>query len=259
MLRAKILFALAIMLSIGLAAQPALAQRRAGPGPQHFNAPQAAQRRQNARAARANRFQAAHPNAQATGRPSTQNGQRAQENGTAGNQHPGQPPYGNNFHPPANAGGTGQNGEQNGRSAANLPPAWGQRLHNMSPQQQDRFLQNNERFKSLPPEQQRQVRQNLQKWNNLSPAERDRVQHSYQTWQHMSPDQRQYVQRTLLPKWQQMSPDRKQAVTDRLHTLQGMSPGDRQAALNDPKFMQGLNPEEQSVLRGLDSVRNPNP
>jgi hypothetical protein len=73
----------------------------------------------------------------------------------------------------------------------------------------------------------------------------------------MSPEQKQYVARTLLPKWQQMSPDRKQVVTGRLHTLQQMSPADRQAALNDPRFMQGLSPDEQSVLRGLDSVRNP--
>ncbi|MGA8552853.1 MAG: DUF3106 domain-containing protein [Candidatus Acidiferrales bacterium] len=265
MLRAKILFALAIVLSIGLAAQPALAQRHGGAGgASHFNAPRAAQRGQNARGARTNRYQAAHPSAQGAAHPpnafhppANQNGQRAQENGATGSQQTGQPPYGNNFRAPGSTGEPRQNARQNDRATANLPPAWGQRLRNMSPQQQDRFLQNNERFKSLPPDQQRQVRQNLQKWNNLSPAERDRVQHSYQTWQHMSPEQRQYVQRTLLPKWQQMSPDRKQAVTDRLHTLQGMSPADRQAALNDPNFMQGLNPDEQSVLRGLDSVRNP--
>ena len=69
----------------------------------------------------------------------------------------------------------------------------------------------------------------------------------------MSPEQRQYVQRSLLPKWQQMSPERKQVVTGRLHTLQGMTPASRQKALNDPQFMHGLNPDEQSVLRGLDS------
>jgi hypothetical protein len=36
-----------------------------------------------------------------------------------------------------------------------------------------------------------------------------------------------------------------------------MNPDQRAAALNDPRFMQGLSPDEQSVLRGLDSVRNP--
>ena len=254
---AKTICALAIALAIGLAAQPASAQRR-GVGARFGGARMA--QRQNARAfaaARQNRNQAARPGA---GRgfhpPANAAGPQGHPPNTAqGNPNAAHPP--NSFRPPANQNGGVNGAGANGRQMSNLPPAWGQRLRNMSPQQQEHFLQNNDRFRSLPPEQQQRVRQNLQRWNNLSPAERDRVQHSYQTWQHMSPDQRQYVQRTLLPKWQQMSPDRKQVVTDRLHTLQGMTPEDRQKALNDPQFMRGLNPDEQSVLRGLDSVRNP--
>jgi hypothetical protein len=46
-------------------------------------------------------------------------------------------------------------------------------------------------------------------------------------------------------------------VTGRLHTLQGMNSTERQAALNDPQFMRGLSPDEQSVLRGLDSLNAP--
>ena len=34
---------------------------------------------------------------------------------------------------------------------------------------------------------------------------------------------------------------------------------ERQAALNDPKFTQGLSPDEQSMLRDLNSLRNPPP
>lgn len=145
------------------------------------------------------------------------------------------------------------------RPMQNLPPNWAQKLQDRSPEEQQRFMQNNERFKSLPPERQAQIRQNLQKWNNLSPTERNAIRDRQETWGRMSPDQRQYVQRTLLPKWQAMSPDRKQVVTGRLHTLQQMSPAQRQAALNDPRFMQGLSPDEQSMLRGLDAVRNPQP
>jgi predicted Fe-S protein YdhL (DUF1289 family) len=109
----------------------------------------------------------------------------------------------------------------------------------------------------MPPERQQQIRQNLQNYNRLSPTEKMAMKDRQATWERMSPEQRNYVQKTLLPKWQQMSPDRKQVVTDRLHTLQGMTPEDRQRSLNDPQFMRGLNPDEQSVLRGLDSVRNP--
>ena len=68
----------------------------------------------------------------------------------------------------------------------------------------------------------------------------------------MSPEDRQKVKNDLLPKWQQMTPDRRQAINGRLHTLQGMSAPDRQKALDDPKFMQGLNPDEQVMLRDLE-------
>ena len=135
-----------------------------------------------------------------------------------------------------------------------LSPGVKQNLRDMSPQEQQRYMQNNERFRSLPPQQQAQIRNNLQKWNNLSPTERNAMNDRARTWQRMSPQQRQFVQGNLLPKWQSMSPQRKGIVTGRLHTLQGMSPSDRQAALNDPQFMRGLSPDEQSVLRGLDSI-----
>jgi hypothetical protein len=253
----RTIFGLGLALLMGLAAQPALAQRHGGGGGAHFGAPgqfraQRVQQGQGRPAQNHPLNSGAHPNVNRAGNPQNPNRPGGANQGALHpNAHPNANP--NAVRPPQNAYG----GQANVRPDGRLPGQWTQRLGQMSPEQQQRFLQNNERFRSLPPERQQQIRNNLQKMNSLSPAERDRVQHSYQTWQHMSPEQRQYVQRTLLPKWQQMSPDRKQVVTDRLHTLQGMNPGERQAAMNDPKFMQGLNPDEQSVLRGLDSVRNP--
>ena len=141
----------------------------------------------------------------------------------------------------------------------NLPPVMQQRLRDMSPQEQERFLQNNQRFQSLPPERQAQIRRNLERWNNLSPAEKDRLSHAEQSWERMTPEQRQLYQSQILPKWEQMSPDRRQLINGRLHTLQGMTPAQRDAALNDARFMQGLTPDEQGVLRNLNSLRGPRP
>ncbi|MGH9757757.1 MAG: DUF3106 domain-containing protein [Candidatus Acidiferrales bacterium] len=171
------------------------------------------------------------------------------------------PPDESRFKPRANAAAQGANrpgaGQGNGRGMAGLPPKWVENLRNMSPEEQDRFMRNNQRFQSLPPERQAQVRRNLQKWNRLSPTERDAIRDRERVWEQMSPQQREHVKDDLLPKWQQMPPDRKQLLMGRLHTLQGMNPADRQAALNDPKFMEGLNPDEQGVLRDLNSLRNP--
>ncbi len=272
----RIFFALVMGLLLAplllLSAQPASAQRPYG-GRGMYAARQF--RQQRVQAARAGHAQQGHPQgsgAHPNANPGGNHGGNANHpngapGGAAGANQGGQHPNGNNFRPPANAGGAGANGAANGaanghpgvngQGEAKLPGPWAQRLGQMSPQEQEHFLQNNERFRSLPPERQQQIRQNLQRYNSLSPTERGALKDRAATWQRMSPEQRQYVQRTLLPKWQQMSPDRKQVVTGRLHTLQQMGPADRQAALNDPRFMQGLSPDEQSVLRGLDSVRNP--
>ena len=144
-----------------------------------------------------------------------------------------------------------------GRALAGLPPKWTEKLQDMSPGEQDRFMHNNERFKSLPPKQQAQIRQRLQQWNRLSPDEREVMRDREQAWERMSPEQRQYVRNELLPRWQQMPPERRQLLMGRLHTLRGMPEADREAQLNDPKFMQGLSPQEQQTLRDLDHLRNP--
>lgn len=117
-------------------------------------------------------------------------------------------------------------------------------------------MQNNERFQNLPAWRQQQVRQNLQKWNGLSSGQKDAMRQREATWQSMTPEQRKTVRDELLPRWQAMTPERRQAVNGKLHTLQGMSAADRENALSDPKFLQGLNSDEQSMVRDLSSLRS---
>ena len=147
--------------------------------------------------------------------------------------------------------------QPNERAMAGLPPKWVEKLRDMPPEEQDRFMQNNERFRSLPPQRQEQIRRNLQKWNNLSPEQKQQAQNAETALERMTPEQRQYVRNTLLPKWQSMPQDRRQVMSRHLAMLRNMSPATQQAALNDPRFMQGLNPDEQSMLRDLNSLRNP--
>jgi Protein of unknown function (DUF3106) len=151
----------------------------------------------------------------------------------------------------------GGRGLANARGLAGLPPKWVENLRDRSPEEQEQFMRNNQRFQSLPPWRQEQIRRNLQKWNSLSPTERDAMRDRERTWNQMTPGQRQYAQNVLLPKLQAMPPYRRQLIMGRMHTLQGMSPADREAALNDPQFMRGLSPDEQSTLRDLNSFRNP--
>jgi len=144
-----------------------------------------------------------------------------------------------------------------GRGLAGLPPKWVDRLRDMSPEEQERFMRNNQRFQTLPPQRQAQIRRNLQRWNSLSPTERNAIRDRERRWEQMSPEQRQYVRNVLLPKWEAMPQDRRNLITGRLHVLQGMTPSQQQEALKDPKFLRGLSPDEQSMLRDVFALRNP--
>jgi hypothetical protein len=148
-------------------------------------------------------------------------------------------------------------GQANGgeRRMMGLPPKWVERLQDMPPEQQERFMRNNERFNSLPPEQQDQIRRRLQIWNNLSPDQREEIRERQQVWEQMTPEQQSYVRNQLLPRWQQLPPQRKAAILQHLRALHGLSDAVREARLIDPAFNQGMSPDEQHMLRDLAHLR----
>jgi hypothetical protein len=178
------------------------------------------------------------------------------------------PPAGQNMVPnsgSAPAGGAPGNpaakqpGKQPGPNAGNamlgLPPKWVERLQSMTPQEQERFFQNNERFKSLPPERQEQIRRRLQNWNRLSPEQQQELRRREQALEQMTPEQRRYFLQDLGPRLQQMAPDRRLAIRRRLAVLNTLSDAERDARLNNPNFLRGLSPEEQRLLRELSTLR----
>lgn len=150
-------------------------------------------------------------------------------------------------------------GQPNARAMAGLPPKWIDKLRDMPPDQQQRFLDNNQQFQRLSPERQEQIRRNLERWNRLTPEQKQQTIAAEQAFERMMPQQRQYVRNVLLPKWQAMPQPRRQVINRHLAMLRNMSPATQQAALNDPRFVQGLSPDEQSMLRELNSLRNPAP
>ena len=143
------------------------------------------------------------------------------------------------------------NGSRPGANLNNLPPKAMERLQDMPPDRQEKFLQNNQRFQNLPPDQQAQIRQRLQAWNRLTPGQQQDLRGRQQVWEQMTPEQRTYVRQTLLPRWQQLPPERRQAIMQRLHSLRDMSETDRQAKLDDPAFVEGMSGEDRETLKQL--------
>jgi len=158
---------------------------------------------------------------------------------------------------PKSSNGAAARNQPNLRGMAGLPPKWVERLQDMPPNEQGHFMQNNQQFQNLPAQRQEQIRKTLERWNSLSPDQKTALRNDEAVLERMSPPQRQYLRNVLLPKWQAMPVDRRQAINGRLRILRNMSPATQQAALNDPKFVDGLSADEQSMLRELNSFRNP--
>jgi len=141
------------------------------------------------------------------------------------------------------------------RGAMGLPPKWMDKLQQMSPEEQEKFMRNNKKFQNLPPERQEQIRRRLQTWNQLSPQQKDALINRERIFSRLSPEERQEVVQDLAPRWKALPPERKQLLTGRMHVLAGMTAEQRQAALEDSQFMRGLDTNEQDLLRKLTDLR----
>jgi hypothetical protein len=128
------------------------------------------------------------------------------------------------------------------------------RLQKLTPAEQERFMQNNERFRNLPPDQKAQIRQRLHEFRQLSPEQRQKLREREGVWERIPPEQRQRVRQEILPRWKQMAPDRREEIKRRLNALNGLTEDDRAAKLRDPSFVRGLNPSEQEMLRNLSDL-----
>jgi hypothetical protein len=143
------------------------------------------------------------------------------------------------------------------RTLDGLPPKWVESMRDMTPEEQQRFMQNDARFTNLPPARQEQIRRNLEDWNKRTPEEQQQIRQREAALERMTPQQRQYFTQVVGPKYQALPQPRKQVINRHLAMLQQMSPETQQAALNDPRFMQAMSPDEQQLLRDLNSLRNP--
>lgn len=141
------------------------------------------------------------------------------------------------------------------REMRGLSPRWMERLREMSPDEQERFLENNERFKNLPPERQAQIRSRLQRWNSLAPEQQRAVRERERVWQQMPPEQRRRIREEILPRWEQFPADRRQVLLGRLRALRDLSDPERATKLKDESFLSGLSPDERVMLRELSNLR----
>jgi DNA-directed RNA polymerase subunit F len=131
-------------------------------------------------------------------------------------------------------------------------PGFFQELREMPPEEQERVMQNDQRFQSLAPERQQQIRENLSRWNAATPDERKLLEQREEILQSFSPEQRDQL-RQVFPRYRQLPPDQRQAVMQAFSKLRDLPAGERD------KFMAGLevqqlSPEARGVVGDLKSL-----
>lgn len=132
---------------------------------------------------------------------------------------------------------------------------WLQNHKNLSPDQQEKLLENDPNFKRLPPERQAELKERLRRFNSLTPEQRERALNRMQWMASLTQEQRQDI-REANQKLQGLPQERQMMVHKALRHLRQMDPQERQQVLASDRFKSTFSEQEQGILKQL-SVINP--
>jgi Protein of unknown function (DUF3106) len=151
------------------------------------------------------------------------------------------------FNPPRN--------QPEQRAQAGLPrPSghagdWLRRYKDLSPEEQERALQNDPAFRRLPAERQQILRQRLQHFSSLPPQQQLRMLNRMETWEHLTPEQKQQA-RQIFQQMRQLTPDRRRQVMTAVRDLRTMPPDQREQVIDSPRFRSNFSDQELGMIRG---------
>lgn len=160
----------------------------------------------------------------------------------------GQRPAGGN-NPPRAQQGNRNGGQKPGGKLGD----WLKDHKNLTPDQQEKALDNDPNFKRLPPDRQAQLKDQLRKFNNLTPEQRERAFQRMQVWENLTQEQRKQV-RDANQQLQGLPAERRVMVHRALRHLVQMSPEERQQEFQSDKFKSMFSDQEQGILKNLSVI-----
>jgi Protein of unknown function (DUF3106) len=177
----------------------------------------------------------------------------------SGRSHQDQAPVSRDDRPPARSGNSNSSTRNSVQQKVdpNRPPSNRQVDPNRPPDSQysrggqnsyNSYRNNQQR---LDPEDRQRVLQNQQRFRQLSPQQQQDLRDRQQVWQQMTQQQRDHIKYEVLPTWRTLPPQRKKAIQQRLGVLQNMPEFARNQHLNDPNFTRGMSAEDRAMLRDL--------
>jgi hypothetical protein len=124
------------------------------------------------------------------------------------------------------------------------------RHSNLTPEQQQKELENLPGFRDLPPQSQQRLRNQLTQLNSMPPEQRRRMLERNEAIEHLSPDQQQQF-RTAMGQFNTLPLDRRRLVARAFRDLREMPPPQRDALLNSDRTRTEFSEQERSTLSGL--------
>jgi Protein of unknown function (DUF3106) len=132
-------------------------------------------------------------------------------------------------------------------------PQWMDRHSNLSPEEQQRALQNEPGFRDLPQQTQQRMLDRLNQLNKLTPEQRQRIVDRNEQIEHLTPQQRQQVSGAL-GQWRGLPEDRRRIVARAFRGLREMPEPQRQALMNSDRFRNQFSEQERNTISGLLAV-----
>lgn len=126
----------------------------------------------------------------------------------------------------------------------------------LPPDQQEKALESDPKFKKLPPERQAELRERLRKFNSLLPEQRQRAIQRLNYMAALSPEQRQQL-RDANKTLETLPQDRKVLVHTALRHLRKMDPQRREETMQSDGFRSAFSDQEQGILRQLSAINPP--
>ena len=143
--------------------------------------------------------------------------------------------------------------DTNAKHPGNRLGDWLQSNKNLSPDQQEKALERDPKFKKLPPDRQAALKERLRKFNALSPEQRERALKRMNYMAALSPDQRQQL-RDANKTLEALPPDRKVMVHTALRHLRKMDPQQREETMQSEQFRSTFSDQEQGILKQLSAI-----
>jgi len=130
---------------------------------------------------------------------------------------------------------------------------WLRNTMQLPPQEQQRRLEQDQRFRQLPPQRQEQLRNQLQTFNSMPPQQQQRVLNRMEMIEHLPPEQQRRTQ-ALFGEFRALDPQRKNMMRSTLRQMRTMPPDARLHFLGSSQVRSLYSPDEVRMLYDFNAI-----